>query len=165
MSTHLPPPDGPTCGQWICYRQSVWTQVQASNAQQEEMTYRWPHLRQHEVNAPAHHIVAPSLVVVTVRLRRQSRNARLEAIPLLVGTCAALLRDVAQLDDGLCLGLRVADRDARRVLYPAVEVRDPGVIAQDGARRVELPEGDLFVTDVSTRILAIGRVWCMRGAW
>ena len=116
-------------------------------------THLRPHLGEDEVDGAADDVVAPGLVVVPVRLLRQSGHALVDARPLRVGAVASHLGKVAEPLDTPGLELRIGDVDAHRGLDPGVEVGDPGVVLEDGAAVVELPERDLHggVRDVRRR--------------
>src|SRR4051812_8065412 len=102
MSTHLPPPVGPTWGQWTYRARSVEFDTKRSKL----ATYIRIHLAEHQVDAPAHDVVAPGLVVIAIILLREGDDALLDAAPLRIGTPADLLGAAADLLDALGAELR-----------------------------------------------------------
>lgn len=123
-----------------------------------QKTHIRSHLCEHQVDAPAHDVVAPGLVVRAVVLLRQRGDALLGAVPLLVGAPANLLGGAADLLDAPRAELGVGDVGGRGGLDPAVEVRNPGVVFEHRALLVEAPKGHLLQRRQGFAVVLAARV-------
>lgn len=130
MLTHLPPPWGPTCGQWI-YRRFVSTAILGRRNTGWKETYIWPRQGQDAVDGPADDVVAPGLAIVSVLPLGQALDTLLDAVPLLVFTEAPLLRHGADLKDAQPLEVRIRDARGHGRLDPGVQARDPRIVLED----------------------------------
>lgn len=107
------------------------------------ISYLGSDLRQNQMNSSARDIVAPCLVEVAKGLRLEFGNACCDVCVLCVVSCAALLDLRAQSGCGSPLDQDIVEVDTRACLCPCLKVGDPGIIFQDKAIGVKVPEGDL----------------------
>ena len=141
MSTHFPPPVGPTWGQWTCISS------QYPYYQTENLTYIWTHLGEYDVDCSADNVIAPCLVIVTIWLLWQYRDAFFNAGVLNVWTSASHLSDSTELLNGLHLGLWAWTGGARCALHPIVQIWYPCVVFDNRPLLIKFPKCNLNKSD------------------
>lgn len=98
------------------------------------------------MNSPTRDIISPSLIKVTKRLQLELHDTVRDAGILSIVSRAALLDHGTERDFCDFLDGDVVEVGACAGFCPGLEVGDPGVVAEDEAVVIELPEGDLLGT-------------------